>query len=536
MTEFVPKPSFLNDITNIIKQNIPLVIMAIMNGTDVNKMMPIFIIPLILCLLNYTSIIYTIVSKYWEQNDHIVKDSIVVNVADRNPACHYDVQFVEHISLFVDDFCSEFMKKGVVDDYLFTNNKIDHTDSYYLLPKLKLTDGFKCDIVLGDVADSTSIMHKIEKSGFVIPEKIITLGLDKQQISIYIFDREEESKNNKGEVVKIKKLQVEIIAKKSSTVSKFIELIIGYATYKKNNIANFKLVKKSYSSNTTGDIYKVENDVNVIKTYDNVFLSKVNYDLITQNIKSWIKDKNKLLNEGIPHKLGFLLYGEPGCGKSSLIFAVANETKKHIYSFDLKEFTGPSFRTMMSKISNAVIIFEDIDAHEFTHDRKILAERAKERNKKFNLMMRKYDDSDDFSFDSPTVPGDDKSKSTKIDTTDTSISFNKDKLTLDIMLDILDGYLYLKDCIIFITTNHKEILDSALIRPGRIDHQIEFKLTDELQFASMFEFFTNKKYKNIDPDFIFPENKYSTAYIINTIIIPNRYNPNIIIKMLSDND
>ena len=46
-------------------------------------------------------------------------------------------------------------------------------------------------------------------------------------------------------------------------------------------------------------------------------------------------------------------------------------------------------------------------------------------------------------------------------------------MTLDVLLNILDGILTTPGQIVIMTTNYKNILDKALIRPGRIDVNLE---------------------------------------------------------------
>ena len=51
---------------------------------------------------------------------------------------------------------------------------------------------------------------------------------------------------------------------------------------------------------------------------------------------------------------------------------------------------------------------------------------------------------------------------------------NKEELTLAFILNLLDGILETPGRIIILTTNHPEKLDSALVRPGRIDINVCF--------------------------------------------------------------
>lgn len=110
----------------------------------------------------------------------------------------------------------------------------------------------------------------------------------------------------------------------------------------------------------------------------------------------------------------------------------------------------------------------------------------------------------------------------------------KENMTLYALLDVLDGYSYLNNCVVIITTNYPEKLDPAIIRPGRIDYDIIFDFCDEYQFDNIFKYFTNKDYKKINPKFIFKENMYTTSFLINIIIIPHTNNPTKILELLNN--
>ena len=64
-----------------------------------------------------------------------------------------------------------------------------------------------------------------------------------------------------------------------------------------------------------------------------------------------------------------------------------------------------------------------------------------------------------------------------------------DRITLDSLLNILDGTLEIPDRMFCITTNHLDIIDPALIRPGRVDMIVEFKYCTRAIIKQMFESF-----------------------------------------------
>ena len=68
------------------------------------------------------------------------------------------------------------------------------------------------------------------------------------------------------------------------------------------------------------------------------------------------------IEKGIPYHRGYLLWGIPGTGKSSLISALAKETKRSIYYVKLNELTDRSLITALGYVeSHSMLVFEDID-------------------------------------------------------------------------------------------------------------------------------------------------------------------------------
>lgn len=158
------------------------------------------------------------------------------------------------------------------------------------------------------------------------------------------------------------------------------------------------------------------------------------------------KDNRELYNTmGIPYKGGIILSGEPGCGKSSSILAIATYLNKNIYFLDLGKIkTNEELKLCVDHVGSTsqkggVIIFEDIDCMT-------------------NVVKKRTDD---------TV-------------------VNGEGLTLSFMLNILDGTMSPEDVIFIMTTNHPEVLDPALIRPGRMDLSIELKKCSREQVAEIY--------------------------------------------------
>lgn len=62
-------------------------------------------------------------------------------------------------------------------------------------------------------------------------------------------------------------------------------------------------------------------------------------------------------------------------------------------------------------------------------------------------------------------------------------------MTFSGLLNTLDGVASSEERIVFMTTNHLDRLDSALIRPGRVDIKQEIGLASKSQVSKMFSRF-----------------------------------------------
>ncbi|KAJ1547795.1 hypothetical protein HK096_011215 [Nowakowskiella sp. JEL0078] len=69
------------------------------------------------------------------------------------------------------------------------------------------------------------------------------------------------------------------------------------------------------------------------------------------------------------------------------------------------------------------------------------------------------------------------------------------RITLSALLNCLDGHSLAEGVIIVLTSNHPEILDPALIRPGRIDLHLKLGYCTRYQLASMYRSVMDIKFK-----------------------------------------
>lgn len=160
-------------------------------------------------------------------------------------------------------------------------------------------------------------------------------------------------------------------------------------------------------------------------------------------VKNWKANREWFIERGIPWKMGWLLYGKPGTGKTSFVRCAGQTLNMPIFSFDLSTMNNKDFceawEEMMSH-TPCFALFEDIDS--------VFEGRKNVANTGDN-------------------PG----------------------LTFDCLLNVVDGVESSEGVICCFTTNRVEVLDPALAqvhgedipeRPGRVDHAIKFdELTEE---------------------------------------------------------
>lgn len=70
------------------------------------------------------------------------------------------------------------------------------------------------------------------------------------------------------------------------------------------------------------------------RNLSNVFF--IGQETVKRRVNHFISNKGWYDKKGIPYTLGFLFYGVPGCGKTSSIKAIANETGRHIINIKLE--------------------------------------------------------------------------------------------------------------------------------------------------------------------------------------------------------
>ncbi|XP_052200343.1 AAA-ATPase At5g57480-like [Diospyros lotus] len=182
-------------------------------------------------------------------------------------------------------------------------------------------------------------------------------------------------------------------------------------------------------------------------TFETLAMDPAKKQEIMADLKDFSHGQSFYQTTGRAWKRGYLLYGPPGSGKSSMIAAMANYLGYDIYDLELTEVNNNSDlrKLLMKTRSKSIIVIEDIDCS------------VNLTNRKRNNAPRPRPNPNP----SPNENGQ-------------SGDDNGNSVTLSGLLNFTDG---LWSCcgserIFVFTTNHVEKLDPALVRSGRMDMHI----------------------------------------------------------------
>lgn len=263
---------------------------------------------------------------------------------------------------------------------------------------------------------------------------------------------------------------------------------------------------KSFIENMLADAEKLEQDADgvTIFEYSDTWWNKVDFrktrkidSLIIDNdektslvndVKEFFASKDWYVDRSIPYKRGYLLSGVPGTGKSSMVLAIASEFDRPLYILNLNSIqTDSGLMTAFQGLkSGSILLMEDIDAT--------------------NIAIN--------------------------DRNDKKANGKKNKISLSGLLNAIDGVTSPEDIVMFITTNHPDHLDKALLRPGRIDMTMEFKpLTPELAQKMLEKFYVNTKEINVI-DIVKGLQEPLTPATMQMILLNNKYSPEKVIEDL----
>ncbi|KAK6090349.1 hypothetical protein P3W45_000706 [Vairimorpha bombi] len=229
----------------------------------------------------------------------------------------------------------------------------------------------------------------------------------------------------------------------------------------------------NYKDNSVVGVLEAETDpmVSVMKlekapseTYSDIGGLESQIQEIKESVELPLTNPEIYLEMGIKPPKGVILYGLPGTGKTLLAKAVANQTSATFLRIVGSELIqkylgdGPKLVRELFKVAEmhapSIIFIDEIDA----------------------IGRKRYDSS--------------------------CGAQREIQRTMLELLNQLDGFDTRDDIKVIMATNKIEVLDPALIRPGRIDRKIEFGMPDAATKKKIFSIHTSKMTldKNVNID------------------------------------
>lgn len=160
-----------------------------------------------------------------------------------------------------------------------------------------------------------------------------------------------------------------------------------------------------------------------VRPFETVVLPRDQKETIISDIDRFLRAEKDYISWGMPYHRGYLLYGPPGTGKTSTAIGIASYFNLDTYYIPLATLENDAalLDAMETIGPNSILLLEDIDVIKAARDR----------------------------------------------------TGDEDGVTLQGLLNVLDGSLTPHGVIVIMTTNHAEVLEPALVRPGRVDMSIE---------------------------------------------------------------
>jgi len=164
----------------------------------------------------------------------------------------------------------------------------------------------------------------------------------------------------------------------------------------------------------------------------------------------------------LPAPKGILLYGPPGCGKTLIAKAVANSLAKKV-----SEATGKDSRSFFYNIKGPELLNKYVGETE-RHIRMIF-QRAREKAAEGHPVIVFFDEMESL-----------------FRTRGTGISSDMESTIVPQLLAEIDGVETLKNVIVIGASNREDLIDPAILRPGRLDVKIKIYRPDETSAAQIF--------------------------------------------------
>ena len=173
--------------------------------------------------------------------------------------------------------------------------------------------------------------------------------------------------------------------------------------------------------------------------------------------------KDLFIEHKLPAPKGVLLYGPPGCGNTLIAKAVANSLAKKV-----AEANGDSnTRSYFLNIKGPELLNKYVGETE--RQIRLVFQRAREKSEEGVPVIVFFDEMDSL-----------------FRTRGSGISSDVESTIVPQLLAEIDGVEALKNVIVIGASNREDLIDPAILRPGRLDVKIKIERPDETSAAQIF--------------------------------------------------
>ena len=191
-----------------------------------------------------------------------------------------------------------------------------------------------------------------------------------------------------------------------------------------------------------------------LRSMDTVIINRTLKQTILDQITQFQANRSWYEQRGLPYKLTYLFHGIPGTGKTSLMKALACHFRMNICVVNITMMTDDTLRTAFNRApNNCIIAVEDFESANSTAARRGLATQIPTNVKPKGVVTP--ESAEDADEEDPLQ------------------KMYSGGPSLHGILQTLDGLISLDGRLVFLSTNVINTLDSAITRPGRIDHIYE---------------------------------------------------------------
>ena len=199
-------------------------------------------------------------------------------------------------------------------------------------------------------------------------------------------------------------------------------------------------------------------------SYEDIGGLDAQIELITDAVELPYLHRALFQDYELPAPKGILLYGPPGCGKTLIAKAVANSLSKKV-----AELSGnKNVRSYFLNIKGPELLNKYVGETE--RQIRLVFQRAREKAEEGTPVIIFFDEMDSL-----------------FRTRGTGISSDMESTIVPQLLAEIDGVESLRDVIVIGATNREDLIDPAILRPGRLDVKIKIERPNEEAAAQIFQ-------------------------------------------------